>query len=59
MRSNVSVGPPIELAIYAKDSLDIGQRLTLESNSGYYLSLREAWATGIVKAFEQLPKLDI
>ncbi len=59
MRSNVSVGPPIELAVYAKDSFEIGQRITLEADSGYYLSLREGWSTGIVKAFEELPKLDI
>ncbi|HKJ22135.1 MAG TPA: peptidase, partial [Gammaproteobacteria bacterium] len=59
MRSNVSVGPPIELAVYARDSFEIGKRLTLEVESGYYLSLREGWGKGIREAFDGLPKLDI
>jgi putative proteasome-type protease len=59
MRSNVSVGPPIDLAIYNKDSFEIGPRLTLEADSGYYLALREGWGTGIKEAFDRLPKLDL
>lgn len=59
MRSNVSVGPPVELAVYSKDSFEIGSRLTLETDSGYYLSLREGWGRGIREAFDGLPKLEL
>ena len=41
-RSNLTVGPPIDLLIYKKDSRDFGQRMTLDENDPFALELSEA-----------------
>lgn len=58
MRSNMSVGPPIEVAIYPKDSFQIANRLSLRPGSAYYELLQRRWREGIRKAFNNLPKFD-
>ncbi|MEO8443881.1 MAG: peptidase [Gammaproteobacteria bacterium] len=56
-RSNVTVGPPVDLLIYARDSLREGSRLLLTEDDEYLYELRKAWQLGLQKAFENLPRL--
>jgi len=58
MRSNISVGPPVELAICRKDSLTIGHYLNLEPSCPFYSSMQKQWAEGIRAAFNLLPRFD-
>ena len=58
MQSNVTVGPPIELLIYEKDSLVFNRYLCLEENDPYLMALRSSWAANIREAFENLPDFD-
>ena len=58
MRSNLSVGPPIELGIYRIGSLDLAQHLILDFESPFYQSLQASWKDGLVKVFEGLPRFD-
>ncbi len=58
MRSNISVGPPFELALYTADSLDEPRAISLKLASPYYKSLQKSWNEGIKRAFSRLPKLD-
>jgi putative proteasome-type protease len=55
-RSNITVGPPFELATYEKDSLTIGCRCRFDADDKYLISVREAWNNGIKQAFINLPK---
>ena len=55
-RSNITVGPPFELATYEKDSLTIGCRCRFDADDKYLISVREAWNNGINQAFLNLPK---
>jgi putative proteasome-type protease len=55
-RSNITVGPPFELATYQKDSMSIGVRCRFDADDGYLISLRSAWNNGIEEAFRNLPK---
>ncbi|BBE50985.1 20S proteasome, A and B subunits [Ferriphaselus amnicola] len=55
-RSNLTVGPPIDLLIYKKDSLDFGQRMTLTENDPFAKELSEAWSLGLVQALDNLPR---
>ena len=55
-RSNITVGPPFELATYEKDSLTIGCRCRFDADDKYLISVREAWNNGIQEAFLNLPK---
>ncbi len=55
VRSNLTVGPPIELLIYEKDCLNFGQRMNLTENDQFAKQLSEAWNQGLVQALENLP----
>ncbi|MCB1774341.1 MAG: 20S proteasome subunit A/B [Gammaproteobacteria bacterium] len=55
-RSNITVGPPFEVATYQKDSLALGIRCRYDADDKYLVSLREAWNNGINAAFQGLPK---
>ena len=56
VRSNLTVGPPIELLIYKKDSLDAGQHIVMTENDPFSKQLSEAWNQGLVQALENLPR---
>lgn len=57
MRSNVTVGPPIELLMYRKDSLYLGERFRLFDDSPYLRELKKSWDDLIKQAFRQLPPI--
>jgi putative proteasome-type protease len=56
-RSNITVGPPFEVATYPVDSMALACRCKFESHDPYLLQLREAWNNGVRKAFDDLPDL--
>lgn len=56
MRSNLTVGPPIELAMYEKDSFNL-RHSRFDEDDDYLRELKKAWDARLVQAFEQLPKL--
>lgn len=56
MQSNVSVGPPIEVLIYEKDSLRFNRYMRLDDNHAYLRAIRESWSSNIRQAFDALPR---
>jgi putative proteasome-type protease len=57
MRSNLSVGMPIDLACYARDSLALPMRRRFEPGDPYFTALSKQWSEGIRAVFRQLPDL--
>jgi putative proteasome-type protease len=57
-RSNVTVGPPFEVAIYPRDSLVLSQRLKLDADSPLLKKISRRWNLGIRNAFENLPRFE-
>jgi len=55
-RSNATVGPPFEVAIYPRDTLAIGHQLKLDADSDELKAMSKAWNRGICRAFEGLPR---
>lgn len=55
IRSNVTVGPPVELLIYERDSLTEGRRLFLTEDDPFARQLSEKWNEGLILALENLP----
>lgn len=55
IRSNVTVGPPVELLIYERDSLAEGRRLFLTDDDPFARELSERWNQGLILALENLP----
>jgi len=56
IRSNLTVGPPLELLVYRRDSLVEGQRLYLLEEDPYYREMAERWNEGLLAALGNLPK---
>lgn len=59
MRSNASVGPPIELTIYRAGSPGTHTHITYRGNDPYLRGLSDAWADNLRRAFEQLPPISL
>ncbi len=55
MRSNLSVGMPIDLACYSRESLQLGNMHRYDEHDSYMLKLRQSWGEGVRRAFAQLP----
>jgi putative proteasome-type protease len=58
MRSNLSVGPPFELAMCRKDKFQIENHLTLDTESPLYQAMTQGWSNGLKDAFGQLPRFE-
>lgn len=59
MRSNATVGPPIELLFYKTDSLtEPTKYYKFQDNHPYLVKLRKSWDENIRKAFDLLPTLE-
>lgn len=58
IRSNLTVGPPIDLMLYEKDSLTEGRKLHLTEDDAFAKELSEKWNTGLINALMSLPKFD-
>jgi putative proteasome-type protease len=57
MRSNLSVGMPIDLVCYVRDSLELRMRRRFEHSDSYFTTLSGEWREGVRKVFRQLPDL--
>lgn len=55
MRSNISVGMPVDLLIYRNDSLHVGMQYRLEETDEYFKMIHEQWGAGLRKVFGELP----
>jgi len=58
MRSNISVGLPIDLLIYNRDSLKMGMQRRIEEVDPYFNMIHQQWGEGLRKVFAQLPNPD-
>jgi putative proteasome-type protease len=55
MRSNLSVGMPIDMACYKRDSLQLDPSQRIDEHNPYMQRLRQSWGEGVRRAFAQLP----
>ncbi|NEO28572.1 MAG: proteasome-type protease [Kamptonema sp. SIO4C4] len=58
MKSNLSVGPPINLMMYEKDSFVIRHRLQIRVGSPYLAKMRKLWEEHLRNAFDAMPNLE-
>ena len=57
MRSNLSVGMPIDLICYERDSLEVRWRRRFDDGDPYFAALGNQWSEGTRQVFRQLPDL--
>ena len=55
MRSNLSVGMPIDLVAYERDTLRLSVRHRFETGDPYFSALSDQWRDGVRGVFRQLP----
>ncbi|MDH3715512.1 MAG: peptidase [Gammaproteobacteria bacterium] len=58
MRSNATVGPPIEVLIYRDNALCFDRTATLTADDPYLQALTSNWEAAVNKAFTALPQYD-
>jgi putative proteasome-type protease len=58
MRSNLSVGMPIDLICYERDSLQVQKRRRFDEGDAYFTALSHEWSEGTRRVFRQLPELE-
>ncbi len=58
MRSNLSVGMPIDLVCYERDSLEIRKRRRFDEGDTYFTALSTAWSEGVRQVLRELPQLN-
>jgi putative proteasome-type protease len=47
LRSNLSVGMPIDLLVYERDTLDVRRVPRIDENDDYYRKLSNQWAEAL------------
>jgi putative proteasome-type protease len=57
MRSNLSVGMPIDMVCYQRDSLEVRMRRRFDQGDPYFSTLSKGWSEGVRTVFSQLPDL--
>ena len=58
MRSNISVGLPIDMLVYEADSLRVKLKRRIEESDGYFQLVHTQWGEGLRRVFTQLPDPD-
>ena len=58
LRSNATVGPPIELLVYRKDSFDSRHYMQFDEDDDYLRAIRQSWNDALKQAFDGLPHLE-
>jgi putative proteasome-type protease len=57
MRSNLSVGMPIDLVCYDRDRYEVTKRRRLDQGDEYFTTLSKEWSEGVRHVFKDLPEL--
>jgi putative proteasome-type protease len=58
MRSNVTVGPPIEILIYRNNQLEFAEYCCLGADDPQMLSIHKQWELALRNAVEALPEIE-
>jgi putative proteasome-type protease len=58
IRSNVTVGPPIEILLYRKDSFGLGEYRRFSASDQDLNVIHTAWEQSLRRAVEQLPAIE-
>lgn len=57
MRSNATVGPPVDLMLYANDDLDIRRRRRFYAHDADFVAIHSRWELALRHAVEDLPEI--
>ena len=55
LRSNLTVGLPIDLIVYQRDSLAVALQRRIDNDDPYFISIRERWSKALRDAYKEMP----
>lgn len=55
LKSNLSVGLPLDMVFYERDSFKVGLRKRIDRDDPYYRTISEGWSDALKNAFASLP----
>lgn len=58
IRSNLSVGLPLDLCVIERDALAVRSHVSIDHNHAYYAQIRNQWGDRLREAFAELPGPD-
>jgi putative proteasome-type protease len=58
IRSNLSVGPPLDLAIIKRDQFKVATHISIDMDNDYFKMIRERWGLALREVFGELPNPD-
>ena len=58
IRSNLSVGPPLDLCIIKRDELKLSTHISIDMDNEYFKMIRERWGFALQEVFSELPNPD-
>lgn len=59
LRSNLSVGMPLDVLVYEAGSLEVRRERRIEAEDEYFRSLSQSWSTELRKAFMSIEEFDV
>jgi putative proteasome-type protease len=59
LRSNLSVGMPIDILIYERDTLDVRRIKRIEEDDAYFKALSAAWSDALRQAFAKIDEFKV
>ncbi len=58
IRSNLTVGPPLDIVIVRRDELRVASHVNVEADDRYFQLIRGGWGEALREAFSELPNPD-
>jgi putative proteasome-type protease len=55
IRSNLSVGPPLDLAVIKRDEFRLATHISIDMDNDYFNMIRERWGFALQEVFSELP----
>jgi putative proteasome-type protease len=55
IRSNLTVGPPLDLAIIKRDEFKLSTHISIDMDNEYFKMIRERWGFALQEVFSELP----
>lgn len=55
IRSNLTVGPPLDLAVVRRDELRLATHISIDFENAYFKMIRERWGLALQEVFNELP----
>ena len=56
LRSNLTVGMPLDVLVYRRDRLDIDLQTRITEEDPYFRTLRERWSLALRDAYKDIPE---